>query len=64
MAKKSEDFRAKSDDQLSADLGNLKREAFEKWRTGYASAFAIVLFVTVFAAANIYVKALNSVKNR
>ena len=28
MAKKSEDFRAKSDDQLSADLGNLKREAF------------------------------------
>jgi multiple sugar transport system permease protein len=43
---------------------NLKREAFEKWRTGYASAFAIVLFVTVFAAANIYVKALNSVKNR
>ena len=28
MANKSEDFRAKSDDQLSADLGNLKREAF------------------------------------
>ena len=28
---------------------NLKREAFEKWRTGYASAFAIILFVTVFA---------------
>ena len=43
---------------------NLKREAFEKWRTGFASAFAIVLFVTVFAAANIYVKALNAVKNR
>ena len=43
---------------------NLKREAFEKWRTGYASAFAIVLFATVFAAANIYVKALNTVKNR
>jgi len=43
---------------------NLKREAFEKWRTGYASAFAIILFVTVFAAANIYVKALNAVKNR
>src|SRR5215217_9276807 len=37
---------------------NLKREAFEKWRTGYASAFAIILFVTVFAAANIYFKAL------
>ena len=43
---------------------NLKREAFEKWRTGFASAFAIILFVTVFAAANIYVKALNAVKNR
>ncbi len=43
---------------------NLKREAFEKWRTGYSSAFAIILFVTVFGAANIYVKALNAVKNR
>ncbi len=43
---------------------NLKREAFEKWRTGYASAFAIILFVTVFGAANIYVKALNAVKQR
>jgi len=43
---------------------NLKREAFEKWRTGYSSAFAIILFVTVFGAANIYVKALNAVKQR
>jgi len=43
---------------------NLKREAFEKWRTGYASAFAIILFVTVFGLANIYVKALNKVKQR
>ncbi|HEU0220754.1 MAG TPA: sugar ABC transporter permease [Paracoccaceae bacterium] len=43
---------------------NLKREAFEKWRTGYASAFAIILFVTVFGLANIYVKALNRVKSR
>ena len=42
----------------------LKREAFEKWRTGYSSAFAIVLFVAVFGMANIYVKALNYVKNR
>jgi multiple sugar transport system permease protein len=42
----------------------LKREAFEKWRTGYSSAFAIVLFVSVFGLANIYVKALNRVKNR
>jgi multiple sugar transport system permease protein len=43
---------------------NLKREAFEKWRTGYSSAFAIILFVTVFGIANIYVKALNRVKQR
>jgi multiple sugar transport system permease protein len=42
----------------------LKREAFEKWRTGYSSAFAIILFVAVFGLANIYVKALNHVKNR
>jgi multiple sugar transport system permease protein len=42
----------------------LKREAFEKWRTGYSSAFAIILFVTVFGAANIYVKTLNALKNR
>ena len=42
----------------------LKREAFEKWRTGYSSALAIILFVTVFGAANIYVKALNRVKQR
>ena len=43
---------------------NLKREAFEKWRTGYASAYAIILFVTVFGLASIYVKALNRVKER
>jgi multiple sugar transport system permease protein len=42
----------------------LKREAFEKWRTGYSSAFAIILFVTVFGLANIYVRALNAVKAR
>ncbi len=42
----------------------LKREAFEMWNTGYSSAFAIILFVTVFGAANIYVKALNKVKQR
>jgi len=42
----------------------LKREAFEKWRTGYSSAFAIILFVSVFGLANIYVKALNRVKSR
>jgi multiple sugar transport system permease protein len=42
----------------------LKRAAFEKWQTGYSSALAIILFVTVFGAANIYVKALNRVKQR
>jgi multiple sugar transport system permease protein len=42
----------------------LKRAAFESWRTGYSSAFAIILFVTVFGLANIYVKALNKVKSR
>jgi len=42
----------------------LKREAVEKWRTGYSSAFAIILFVAVFGLANIYVKALNRVKQR
>ena len=42
----------------------LKREAFESWRTGYSSAFAIILFVTVFGLANIYVNTLNRVKSR
>jgi multiple sugar transport system permease protein len=42
----------------------LKREAFEKWRTGYSSAFAVILFVTVFGLANTYGKALNKVKQR
>jgi multiple sugar transport system permease protein len=42
----------------------LKREAFEKWRTGYSSAFAVILFVTVFGLANIYVKALSRVRQR
>jgi len=43
---------------------NLKREAFEKWRTGFSSAYAVILFVTIFGLASIYVKALNRVKNR
>ncbi len=42
---------------------NLKREAFENWKTGYSSAFAVILFVTVFGLGNIYVKALNRVKH-
>ncbi len=43
---------------------DLKREAFEKWRTGFSSAYAVILFVTVFGLASIYVKALNKVKQR
>ncbi|MBK8158144.1 MAG: sugar ABC transporter permease [Rhodospirillaceae bacterium] len=42
----------------------LKRAAFEAYRTGYSSAFAIILFVVVFGLANVYVKALNKVKQR
>ena len=42
----------------------LKRAAFEKWQTGYASASRVILFVTIFGAANIYVKALNKVKQQ
>ena len=42
----------------------LKRAAFEKWQTGYASALAVILFVTVFGAANIYVRLLNKVKQQ
>lgn len=43
---------------------DLKREAFEKWKTGYSSAYAVILFVTVFGLASVYVKALNRVKDR
>ena len=42
----------------------LKRAAFEKWQTGYSSALAVILFVTVFGVANIYVRVLNGVKQR
>jgi multiple sugar transport system permease protein len=42
----------------------LKRAAFEKWQTGWSSALAVILFVAVFGAANIYVKFLNKVKQR
>jgi multiple sugar transport system permease protein len=51
------------DETLLASI-DLKREAFEKWRTGFSSAYAIILFVTVFGLASIYVKALNKVKER
>ena len=43
---------------------HLKRAAFEKWRTGYSSAFAVILFVTIFGAGNIYVKFLNKLKEK
>jgi multiple sugar transport system permease protein len=42
----------------------LKRAAFERWETGYASALAVILFVTIFGAANVYVKVLNKVKQQ
>src|SRR5260221_4713252 len=42
----------------------LKREAFQKWRTRYSSAFAIIPFFTGFVLAHLYVKALNRVKQR
>jgi multiple sugar transport system permease protein len=50
----------------TTELGSitLKREAFEKWTTGYSSAFAVIMFVTIFGLANIYVKALNRVKQK
>ena len=40
----------------------LKREAFEKWRTGFASAFAIILFVSIYGLASVLVKFLERVK--
>ena len=43
---------------------HLKRAAFEKWNTGYSSAFAVILFVTVFGAGSIYVKFLNKLKEK
>lgn len=43
---------------------NLKREAFEKWRTGYSSALAIVLFVSIYGMSNVLVRYLERVKQR
>ena len=43
---------------------NLKREAFEKCKTGYSSAFAVILFVTIFGFGNVYVKVMNKIKDR
>jgi len=43
---------------------SLKREAFEKWRTGYASAFAIILFVSIYGLSMVTVRYLDKVKQR
>jgi multiple sugar transport system permease protein len=43
---------------------SLKREAFEKWRTGYASAFAIILFVAIYGLSMVTVRTLDKVKQR
>jgi multiple sugar transport system permease protein len=42
----------------------LKREAFEKWRTGYASALAIILFVAIYGLSLITVRFLERMKQR
>ena len=43
---------------------NLKREAFEKWRSGYSSAFAIILFVSIYGLSSIAVRFLERMKQR
>lgn len=42
----------------------LKREAFEKWRTGYSSALAIVMFVAIYGMSLVAVRFLDRVKQR
>jgi multiple sugar transport system permease protein len=42
----------------------LEREAFQKWRTGYSSALAIIMFVTVYGLSMIAVRYLDRVKQR
>ena len=43
---------------------NLKREAFEKWRTGYSSAYAIILFVSIYGLSLMAVRFLERMKQR
>jgi multiple sugar transport system permease protein len=43
---------------------HLKREAFEKWRTGYSSAFAMILFVSIYGLSLLAVRFLDKVKQR
>lgn len=42
----------------------LKREAFEKWRTGYSSALAIIMFVSIYGLSLVAVRFLEKVKQR
>jgi len=42
----------------------LKREAFEKWRTGYASALAIILFLAIYGMSMVTTRFLDRVKQR
>jgi multiple sugar transport system permease protein len=42
----------------------LEREAFQKWRTGYSSALAVIMFVTVYGLSMIAVRLLERVKQR
>ena len=42
----------------------LKREAFEKWRTGYASALAIIMLVSIYGLSLVAVRFLEKVKQR
>jgi multiple sugar transport system permease protein len=43
---------------------HLKREAFEMWRTGHSSAFAIVLFVSIYGLSLVAVRFLDRMKQR
>jgi multiple sugar transport system permease protein len=56
--------RGRSRQHHNAHLHRPQARSLRKWRTGYSSAYAVILFVTVFGLASIYVKALNKVKER
>lgn len=42
----------------------LKQTAFDMWRTGFSSAFAIILVIAVFGLAQVYARALDQVGRR
>ena len=62
------------DEEVIKKLSKIKNEpqwlldwrlkAFEKWKTGYSSAYAVILFVTIFGFGNVYVKVMNKIKDR